>query len=125
MLKSVSAAPVGITEVTEQIIPQTEGTINLIFNIKLTNSGGGNLYSLDESKGQCKTPEDMKKNVNLRLVNAPGSASCEPVELKKDEATAQCTVNNVEVQAESYETEITLELEYAYETIDSNIFEVI
>jgi len=124
MIKSASSAPVGIVEVTEDIISETEETAKIIFNIKLKNSGKGKLYSLDEDKDQCETPVDLKKNINLRLINAPGRSHCNTVELKKDEATAQCTITNVKVLGESYEPEITVELEYSYETIDSNIFEV-
>ena len=59
------------------------------------------------------------------MINAPGNVVCDTAKLKDDEATVRCTVDNVEVSDESYESEITVELEYAYEIIDSNRFEVV
>lgn len=126
MITSASSAPLGIVEVTEDI-RATDDTAKMTFNIKLKETGkNGDLYGLDEDMDQCETPKDLKQNIKVELINAPGSSSCGSVELDKEgEATAQCTVDNVKVFTESYETPITLKLEYAYETIDSNIFEVV
>lgn len=123
--KSTSSAPLGIVKVTEEIIPETDETVNLVFNIELKESGEGDLYSLNEDKSQCKTPEGIKQNIDVKLINAPGRAYCDSTELKKGEAGVQCRVNNVKAFDESYESEITLEIEYAYETIDTNKFEVV
>ena len=127
ILKSASSAPLTIEKVTQEIIPETDETSTIIFNINLKKSGKGDLYSMDEDMSQCENPQDLKRKINLRLINAPGRSTCDPAELRKgkDEVTAHCTVNNVKVLGESYESEITLELEYAYETIESNKFEVV
>jgi len=128
IIKSVSSAPVSIIEVTEEIIPEeNEETAKLIFGIKIKNIGKGNIYPLEEDKSQCETPvQETNKRVNVRMINAPGKAVCNQAELKKEgEATTHCTVENVKLLKESYESEITIELEYAYETIDSNKFEVV
>lgn len=128
IVKSVSSAPVSIVEVTEEMVPEEDGeTAKLIFGIKIKNVGRGNIYPLDESKTQCETTvQETNKRINVRMINAPGKATCNQAELKKEgEATTHCTIENVKVLEESYEPEITLELEYAYETIDSNKFEVV
>lgn len=125
IIKSASSAPISITEVTEELVPETEETAKLIFGIKIKNLGKGNLYSLGADKTQCESPTTgLQNRVNVDLVNAPGKVTCNQAELKKDEATTHCTVENVKLLGESYEPEITIELEYAYETIDSNQFEV-
>jgi hypothetical protein len=128
VVKSVSSAPVSIAEVTEEMIPEADGeTAKLVFGIKIKNLGKGNIYPLDGDKTQCETTyQEIKNRINVRMINAPGKATCNEAELKKEgEATTHCTVENVKILGESYEPEITLELEYAYETIDSNKFEVV
>jgi len=125
VVKSASSAPITISKITEEIIPQSDDSINMIFNIEISNSGRGDIFSLDASKSECEASEDDEKIIELRLINAPGRAICDPVKLREDEAIARCTVTDVEVFEESYEPEITLELEYAYEIIDSNKFEVV
>lgn len=133
--KSVSSAPVSIEKVTQNIIPVTDETIELRFNIEIKNIGKGDVYSLEEDKTQCRTL-DLKRKINVKMANAPGQAICDPVEMRttskagiigteKDEAIAHCTVKNVRLPRRSYESEITVILEYAYETIDSNQFEVV
>ncbi len=128
IVKSVSSAPVSIAEVTEEMIPEeNEETAKLVFGIKIKNVGKGNLYPLDGEKTQCETTaQETRNRINVRMINAPGKATCNQAELKKEgEATTHCTVENVKILGEGYEPEITLELEYAYETIDSNKFEVV
>ena len=131
--KSVSSAPITIEKVTQDIIPETDETIELRLKIEIKKTGDGDLYDLDEDKSQCTTPPDLKKRINVRLANTPGSATCDPTELRtkketitsEDVATAHCKIKNVRVSGEGYEPEITLILEYAYETTDSNKFEVV
>lgn len=127
MITSASSAPLGIVEVKESIRAQ-EDTAELVFDIKMKESGKGNLYGLEASMDQCETPKDLKRKIAVRMLNVErlGSAYCGQAELNKEgEATAQCTIKNVKVSDESYEAPVTIELEYAYETIESNIFEVV
>lgn len=125
ILKSVSSAPITISDVKEEIIPETDETAKIIFKIDLKNAGKGDLYSMEEEKGQCETlSKDVKREIKVSLINSPGKSTCSPTELKEGKATTHCTVDSVQVSGESYEPEITIELEYAYETTDSNKFEV-
>lgn len=124
IMKSASSAPVTIQEVKEEIITETaEERAKIILTIKIEDSGKGELYGLDEDKAQCET-QDMKKEINVRLVNAPGRSTCNPAQIREGEATTKCVIEDVRLLDESYESEITLELEYVYETIDTNKFEV-
>ncbi len=129
IIKSASSGPIGIVKVTQQIDPESgnDDLLRLTLDITLKHIGDGNLYGLDQSLEECRTPENVKKVVNINLINAPGRVQCDPAEFRpgKKEAKAQCVVNDVRVSGGSFETEITIELEYAYETIDSNKFEVI
>lgn len=136
MLKSASSAPIVISEVKQEIMPETEETVKLIFNIKIKNAGKGELYYSDREKTQCGAPSispQDKKTISVKMINAPGKAICKTAELRedkikkltKDETTTSCEVTGVTTLSETYEPEIALELEYAYETIDSNKFEVV
>ncbi len=127
IIKSVSSAPISIVEVTEEMIPETEETAKLVFGIKIKNVGKGSIYNLEAGKTECETTaQEARNRVDVRLINAPGRASCNQAELKKEnEAVTHCTVENVKILEEDYKPEITVELEYAYETIDSNKFEVV
>ena len=134
ILKSVSSAPITIEKVTQDIIPETDQSIELRLNIQIKKSGEGDLYDLDEDKSQCETPLDIKRRIEVKLVNAPGTAICNPTELRTkrgtltttDEATASCKIKNIRINDEKgYESEMVIELDYTYETIDSNKFEVV
>lgn len=125
VVKSASSAPLNILEIKEELVPETDRIARLIFDVKLKHVGEGKLYSLDEGKDQCETSPEMKPRIDARLINAPGNSNCNSVELKEDEAELHCTVKDVELLDEGYEVPITLELSYAYETIDSNQFEVV
>lgn len=135
MIKSASSAPIIISEVKQEIIPEAEETVKLIFNIKIKNEGKGDVYLMDREKAQCgasDTSPQERKTINVKMINAPGKAICKTAELREDktkkltkyETTTSCEVTGVQAPSETYEPEITLELEYAYETIDSNKFEV-
>ncbi|MBM3199311.1 hypothetical protein FJZ53_00115 [Candidatus Woesearchaeota archaeon] len=127
ILKSVSSAPLAIQEVNEAITPSEGGeSVDLSFTIKIKNIGTGDVYNVANTL-DCKTEDSSggDKKIGIRMLNAPGRATCTPVELKKEgDATTHCTINGVKLSTDDYETEITIELEYAYETVDSNTFEV-
>ncbi|MCG2718571.1 MAG: hypothetical protein L6408_07045, partial [Nanoarchaeota archaeon] len=126
IVKSASSGPVTISKVTQEIIPSDSETVTLILSIDIKNAAKGDVFDLEDNKEECKaSQEGTQPSINVRLINAPGRGICDPVKLRDGEATARCMVDSVEASDESYESEITVELEYAYEIIDSNRFEVV
>lgn len=126
ILEAVSSAPIQIVKATQDLIPTSEQDATLSLNIEIQNKGDGHLYDLDSSKEDCelKSKEDLEKNIEIDLVNAPGQSHCSPVRLEDKKGTAHCTVKGIKIRDYDYEPEITIKLKYAYETIKSTSFEV-
>jgi len=137
ILKSVSSAPLKITEVTHNKVSSTDSTLDLRVDIKMKNSGNGNVYELNRGMDSCEIDPDLKMKVDVSLLNSPASFTCNSAEIRKDssdnllglgedEGIASCTIRDIELADEGYEIDdLIVQLEYVYETITTNGFQVI
>ncbi len=122
----------------ENSIPLSDNLVTIIFRIEVDNVGDGNLWDLQRVNEQCVpfTPIDEdKKKIKTNIIRFPVSADlqCQEVKLdENDEAIITCEAKQVSLLNsqgiylfdEDYKPEVIFELEYAYETRESNTFNI-
>lgn len=124
-LVGVSSAPLQVTSVSQELLLTSEDEYSMTLFIEVAHKGNGQFFSTSITKDICgEEDSNINKNVEVKLFNAPGRASCNPLVFKKKEdiGTATCTVTGVE--ARDYKPMINIELSYTYEIRESNNFEV-
>ncbi|MBU2589646.1 MAG: hypothetical protein KKA65_04555 [Nanoarchaeota archaeon] len=137
-ISQVTSGPLKINSIEETIIPLSDNLVTIIFRIEVDNVGDGNLWDLQRVNEQCVpfTPIDEdKKKIKTNIIRFPVSADlqCQEVKLdENDEAIITCEAKQVSLLNsqgiylfdEDYKPEVIFELEYAYETRESNTFSI-
>jgi len=121
----VSSAPLQITSVSQELLSTSDKEYTMSLFIEVSHVGNGQFFDTSLDKNACnEDSENINKKVDVRLYNAPGTASCSPLTLKKneDKGTAICTITGV--SARDYKPLMNIELSYAYEIRESNNFQV-
>ena len=129
MSKSSNGA-VLITSITESIIPEDKDTITITFDIELSKANKGEVY--DYSKAgypSCRSEEKQNKKIRGSIEGMPnGKISCTETELDEDgKGTITCEARNImltdnkgeSIFPNGYEPEITANIKYGYEQIQS------
>jgi hypothetical protein len=121
----VSSAPIQISSVSQELLSTGEEEYTMSLFIEVAHKGDGRFFDKSASKDACSDDENVNKRIDVKLYNAPGSVTCGPLIIKKNEekGTATCTIKGI--SARDYKTLINIELSYAYELRDSNNFEVV
>ncbi len=121
----VSSAPMQITSVTQELLSTSEEDYTMTLLVDISHSGKGQFFDSSFQKDACVEENgNVNKKVDVKLYNAPGSVTCTPMVMKKDEnkGTAVCIITGV--SSRDYNPLVNIELSYTYELRESNNFEV-
>jgi hypothetical protein len=124
-LVGVSSAPMQVTSVSQELISTGDEEYTMTLIIEIAHKGKGQFYDTSLEKDSCSDDgSNINKKVGVKLYNAPGSATCSSMVIKKneDKGTATCTITGI--AARDFKPLMNLELSYAYEMRESNNFEV-
>lgn len=124
LVKPCSGAPIKVTSVKESLRKGLdEDTVVLLLDIKVQNVGRGNLYDSDFVGMESCISEGENRKIGVTLVDVLGMGEvyCGDVELEKGKGEVRCSLD---LDAEDYEPEFKVQLDYGYEIVDSNIFTI-
>lgn len=124
LVKPCSGAPINVNSVKESLRKGLdEDTVVLQLDIKIQNMGGGNLYDSDFVGMESCISEGENRKIEITLVDVLGMGEfyCGDVELEKGKGEVRCSLD---LDAEDYEPEFKVQLNYGYEIVDSNIFTI-
>ncbi|MEM4245150.1 MAG: hypothetical protein QXR60_03025 [Candidatus Nanoarchaeia archaeon] len=121
----VSSAPLQITSVVQELLAVSDEEYTMTLIIEVSHKGDGDFFDTSLDKDSCVEDSNINKKVGVKLINAPGSATCTPLLIKKkdDKGTTTCVITGV--QARNYKPMMNVELSYAYEVRESNRFQVV
>lgn len=130
--QEVSNGPLSISSITEILSPASQDTINLAFEIKLTNTGNGQVINVEDVSNECSFNPENKVKVRAYIENLPfiGNTICNEASVDKGKATIRCVVGEVNlydsfgnyVFEKEFETPSKLTVEYGYSEFASVSF---
>jgi len=135
-INSVTSGPFRVSSIEETIIPINDNVVTIIFELDIDNVGSGNLWDLNRINEMCvpfKSINEDKKKIKADIIRFPVSADlqCQDSKLDEDgETSITCEAKQVSLFdnqgvslfSKDYKPEVTFKLEYAYETRNSNTF---
>lgn len=133
-LISTNDGPLKIISVDQVSSPLSDTEAAISFKIDVAKQAEGDVWDLSSVQERCRPEREVRRNVRARIKNLPfrSNGNCGEVKFDKDEATFNCNIGEVQLVelsgrsqfGESYNPEIEVELEYAFETRASNKFSV-
>lgn len=131
-LISAKNGPLRILSVNQITSPISDTEAAISFEIEVEKRAEGDVWDLNAVQERCRPEREIRRNVRTRIKNLPFSANsnCGDIKFDKDEATINCNLGEVQLVelsgrsqfGGSYNPQIEVEMDYAFETRTSNKF---
>lgn len=124
--------PLRISSVEQVTTPLSDQEAALSFLITVEKQADGDVWDYNAVQERCRPERDIRRNIRVNIDGLPFSVSgnCGETNFNKDEVTITCNMGEIDLIGpsgrtefgESYNPEITVVLDYAFETRTSNKF---
>lgn len=129
-LVSTKDGPLEIVSVEQESTPLSEDSAEISLSIDIAKQAEGDVWDFNAVQEMCRPQREIRRNVRVKINNLPFSANsnCGEIPVDTDETNIKCNLGEIRLKGASfgkeYYPEIEIEMDYAFETRNSNKFSV-